>query len=122
MSTQLRITGAGCVTSIRQLTSDAGKSFVGCQILAFTGGALRPIEVTAVGEPAQTLIRECEQAVAGGHNVQIGFHLDDIWTKIFTPRMGEHAGKPVAPLKSRLVAVIWVRIDGLLTYTAECTD
>lgn len=119
---ELRITGVGCISKMTQLDSATGIPLVGCEILAFGHGSPRTFEVTAIGELAQTLIRECSHTLNSGSSVYVRFVFDDVWTNVFTPRAGRSAGRAVACLKARLVAVEWIKVDGKTVYQQQGED
>lgn len=78
----------------------------------------RYFDVRVVSEEMQRLMRRCENAVSEEKKVLVSFRLDDLQAKLFTRTKGDRAGETDASLKSALVHVGMIKVDGDKVYEA----
>ncbi len=75
------------------------------------------ISTTIVTAPeAEHLVRRCVQAIEGDRKVLIAFRLNDMKVEPYIRKKGEHTGEPAASLKSTLVHIGLIKIDGTQVY------
>jgi hypothetical protein len=119
----LHITGLGYLNRIREVKPKKGDAFLACDIAALNGPSDNVsyvrFDARVSGTEAQHLVRRCTQAVEAEKKVMIGFRLGDLWTDIFTYTKGKNVGKPGVSLKTRLLFISWIKVDGQLVYKAE---
>lgn len=119
----LRVTGVGYLRRITEATTPGGAPFTACDIFALTGKPgsreLRRFDAIILGEVAQALIRQCRKALEAGQEILINFCMRDVVAHTFTYPKGKKAGQLGSCLKSNLVRVYWIRIDGEYTFQAE---
>jgi hypothetical protein len=122
----LYVTGIGYLRRIKVGTAPGDTPFVACDILALAGKpggsrALRRFDAIVLGPVAQALIGQCQASVRSGRQVLVRFCMRDVKAHIFTHKKGEKAGQRDACLKSYLLWVYWIKVDGEYTYQAEPT-
>ena len=64
------------------------------------------------GEEAKDLVRQLMPAVEAELKVLVGFHLSDLQAESFTFKQGERAGETGISLKSRLLRLQWIKVEG----------
>jgi Protein of unknown function (DUF3577) len=119
----LRVTGVGYLRRIKEGTAPGGAPFTACDIFALTGKPrsreLRRIDAIVLGEVAQALIRQCQTALEAGQEILINFCMRDVLAHTFKYSKGKKAGQLGSWLKSNLVWVYWIKVDGEYTFQAE---
>ncbi|WP_313025474.1 STY4534 family ICE replication protein [Pseudomonas lopnurensis] len=119
----LHITGFGYLNRIREVPIRKGSPFVACDIVALHGDAESPektrFDCKVSGSEAEKLIRRCMPAVGAEKKVLIGFRLGDLNPEPFTYQSGKKQGQTGISLKSRLLFVSWIKVDGVMVYKAE---
>ncbi|MDH3000208.1 hypothetical protein A1D23_08440 [Chelonobacter oris] len=108
--------GIGYLNNIREVTPKKGKPFLACDITALSGST-EDIQYTkfscnVVGQEADKLIRKCQDALKREEKVLISFVLSDLWYDTFTISKGERAGEVGVMLKSRLIRVKMLKVNG----------
>ncbi|EDW3873407.1 DUF3577 domain-containing protein [Salmonella enterica] len=121
----LNINGLGYITNVRQVVNGNSK-FTCCTLNALSGPTDNAdyirFDVTVAGKDATSLINRCQKSSDEDKKVMIGFVLSGIKPDIFTLTKGDHAGENRVSLKTRLIRVDWIKIDGEIVYKAEKLD
>lgn len=108
--------GLGYLNRPKVITPKAGDPFLSCTIAALTGSVDEPeyryIDTIVTTDTACSLVNLCVQAVEAKSKVLIAFRLNDMKAEAYTRTQGEHAGKPAASLKSKLIHIGLIKIDG----------
>lgn len=121
----LNINGLGYISHVRQVTN-GNSTFTCCTLNALSGPTENAdytrFDITVAGKEATSLINRCQKSCDDDKKVMIGFVLSGVKPDIFTLSKGEHAGESRVSLKSRLIRVDWVKIDGEIVYKAERPD
>lgn len=117
----LHITGVGYVNRIREVKIKKG-SFWACDIAALHG-ASDDVETTRFdckvsGQEAEKLIKRCVEAQAAEKKIIIGFKLGDLSPETFEYKTGTKKGEIGISLKTRLLYISWIKVDGALVYQA----
>jgi hypothetical protein len=119
----LRVTGVGYLRRIKEGTAPGGAPFTACDIFALTGKPgsreLRRFDTMVLGQVAQALIRQCRTALEAKQEILINFCMRDVLAHTFTYSRGKKAGQLGSCLKSSLVRIYWIKIDGEYTFKAE---
>ena len=115
--------GIGYLNDIREVSPKKGNPFWACRIAALTGDAKNPeyrfFDCNIVGSEAEKLIKRCIDAVTAGKKVLISFVLGDLWTDTYTVSKDtkyHKKGDVAVTLKSRLLRIKMIKIDGELKY------
>ncbi|EGO7326723.1 DUF3577 domain-containing protein [Salmonella enterica] len=121
----LHVNGLGYITNVRQVVNGNSR-FTCCTLNALSGPTdnadYTRFDVTVAGKDATSLINRCQKSCDEDKKVMIGFVLSGIKTDIFTLTKGEHAGENRVCLKTRLIRVDWIKIDGKIVHKAEKPD
>jgi len=102
-------TGYGFLKRIREVIPNGKKrdAFLACTVAALSGPAATPFyryyDVRVSGIRAQELVRGYAQDVEAGRPVLVDFRIGDVYSFVFQRTKGDHAGKPDAMLKGRLL-------------------
>ncbi len=119
----LHVTGIGYLNDIREVTPKKGNPFLACRIAALVGESNKPeyryFDCNVVGEKAENLIKRCQNAVQEKKKVLISFTLGDLWTDTFVYSKDSDfhkKGDIGVSLKSRLINIRMVKVDGELKY------
>lgn len=112
----LHTTGVGYLNRARDVDVQGGKSFLAAEISALRGNT-KNVEYTRFdcrvsGKQAQEIVRRLMPEVEAERKVLIGFKLGDVYAKPFTYKNGDKAGQQGVSLKTRLLKVRWVKVDG----------
>lgn len=112
--------GIGYLNRPKEVTPKDGDPFLSCSVAALAGPVDEPeyrYFDTIVSTPeAQHLVRRCVQAIEGDRKVLVGFKLNDMKADPYIRTKGEHAGEPAASLKSTLIHIGLIKIDGIQVY------
>ncbi|HDR1436516.1 TPA: DUF3577 domain-containing protein [Pasteurella multocida] len=118
--------GVGYLNDIRQVKPKKGNPFWACRIAALVGETENPeyrfFDCNIVGAEAETLIKKCIDAVAAEKKVLISFVLGDLWTDTYVVSKDtkyHKKGDVVVALKSRLLRVKMIKINGELKYQEQ---
>ncbi|RDE67397.1 MULTISPECIES: STY4534 family ICE replication protein [Aggregatibacter] len=118
--------GVGYLNNIREVKPKKGNPFWACRIAALVGDTNEPeyrfFDCNIVGAEAEKLIRRCSDAVETEKKVLISFVLSDLWTDTYTVSKDtkyHKKGDTAVTLKSRLIRVKMIKIDGELRYQEQ---
>ena len=118
--------GVGYLNDIREVKPKKGNQFWACRIEALVGDTNEPeyrfFDCNIVGAEAEKLIRRCSDAVETEKKVLISFVLSDLWTDTYTVSKDtkyHKKGDTAVTLKSRLIRVKMIKIDGELRYQEQ---
>ena len=116
--------GIGYLSRPIEVKRNEGEPFVACTIAALTGKVdakkrrYRYFDTVVTTEDAQDLVRQYAQAVEADRKVLIAFRLNDMTADPYIRTKGEKAGQPAASLKSTLVHIGLIKVDGQQVYPA----
>jgi hypothetical protein len=103
------------VTALHGLSDDIQKTRFDCRVVGETA--------KDVIERLMPLINEQRQLGSSGttlrHKVLAGFRLSDLYAEPFTYQKGEREGEVGISLKTRLLRLDWVKVDGNYFYQAN---
>jgi len=119
---ELHTRGIGYLNNPR-IIPNGGDPFLSCSIAALAGPVGDPeyryIETTVADDSAQHLVQRCIQAVEAKKKVLLAFTLNDMKADAYVRTKGEHAGEVSGSLKSKLVRVSLIKVDGEKVYPLE---
>lgn len=119
----LHITGIGYLNRVRKVNVKRGESFWACDIAALHGHKddiqSTRFDCKVSGSEAEKLVERFQQVVDENKKVLIGFKLGDLYAETFVYEKGDKKGLTGVSLKSRLLFVGWVKVDGEMVYKAE---
>ncbi len=119
---ELHTRGIGYLNNPRMIPN-GGDPFLSCSIAALAGPVGDPeyryIEATVADDGAQHLVQRCIQAVEAKKKVLLAFTLNDMKADAYVRTKGEHAGEVSGSLKSKLVRVSLIKVDGEKVYPLE---
>jgi hypothetical protein len=122
----LHTRGLGYVNRIRAVPVKNSDSYLACTIAALRGKTDEPeytyFDCIVTGEEAIKVINRAKQAVIDKKKVLIGFSIGDTYPELFTYKQGDKKGQSGISLKSHLLKVLWVDVDGNRVYDAPATD
>lgn len=121
--------GVGYLNDIREVKPKKGNPFWACRIAALVGDTNEPeyrfFDCNIVGAEAEKLIRRCSDAVEAEKKVLISFVMADLWYDTFTYTKDNDyhkKGDVGVSLKSRLIRVKTIKVDGELKYQETKKD
>ena len=113
--------GIGYLNRPMEVTPTDGDAFLSCTIAALSGAVDTPdyryFDTVVATTDAQHLVRRCMQAVSEEKKVLVSFRLNDMKAEPYIRTKGEHAGEAGANLKSKLIHIGSIKIDGQLVYS-----
>lgn len=116
---ELLTRGIGYLNNPRVIPN-GGDPFLSCSIAALAGPVNDPeyryIETTVADDSAQHLVQRCIQAVNAKKKVLLAFTLNDMKAEAYVRTKGERAGEVGGSLKSKLVRVGLIKVDGEQVY------
>jgi hypothetical protein len=117
----LHITGVGYLNRPREVPLKRG-TFLAVEIAALRGKA-DEVEYTRFdcrvsGTEAQELIRKYKADVEAEKKVLVGFKIGDLYPTTFVYDKGERKGQTGVSLKSHLLRITFIKVDGQLVYQA----
>ncbi len=119
----LHTQGIGYLNRVRKVRPKNGTPFWACDIAALHGSAdnvnTTRFDCRVSGAKAIELVQQYQDAVKQDRKVLIGFRLGDLYLDTFTYAKGERAGETGVSLKSRLLYIGFIKIDGEHVYSAE---
>ena len=119
----LHTQGIGYLNRVREVRPQNGTPFWACDIAALHGSAdnvnTTRFDCRVSGAKAIDLVQQYQDAVKQDRKVLIGFRLGDLYVDTFTYAKGERAGETGVSLKSRLLYIGFIKIDGVTLYSAE---
>ncbi len=112
----LDIKGIGYLNRIREVRPESGSPFLSVTIAALRGSADNVqhthFDCVVAGEEAKGQVRQLIPAVEADLKVLVGFHLSDLQAENFTFKQGDRAGETGINLKSRLLRLQWIKVEG----------
>lgn len=115
--------GIGYLNRPQEVTPTDGDAFLSCTIAALSGAVDSPdyryFDTVVSTTDAQHLVRRCVQAVAEEKKVLIAFRLNDMKAEPYIRTQGDHAGEATASLKSKLIHIGLIKIDGQQVYPLQ---
>ncbi|MCL6692306.1 DUF3577 domain-containing protein [Pseudomonas sp. R3.Fl] len=119
---ELHTNGIGYLNNPRMLSND-GAPLMSCSLAVLAGPTDSPeyryIETVVADDSAQELLQRCVQAVEAKQKVLLAFKLNDMRAEAYNRTKGEHAGEVGASLKSKLIHVSLIKIDGQQVYPSQ---
>ncbi|MES1934820.1 STY4534 family ICE replication protein [Salinisphaera hydrothermalis] len=119
----LHTQGIGYLNRVREVRPKNGSPFWACDIVALHGSKDNlnhtRFDCRVSGAQAIALVQQYQDAVEQDRKVLIGFRLGDLYADTFTYSKGERAGETGVRLKSRLLYIGFIKIDGETVYSAE---
>ncbi|NYT62865.1 DUF3577 domain-containing protein [Alcaligenaceae bacterium] len=114
--------GIGYLNRIKNVSPKNGDPFLSCTIGALAGPVEEPdyryIDTIVATTDAQHLVRRCVEAVEAQRKVLIAFRLNDMKTDPYIRTKGERAGEADLSLKSNLIHISLIKVDGKQVYPA----
>ncbi len=114
--------GIGYLNRPKEVAPKNGDPFLSCSIGALAGPVEEPdyryIDTIVVTTDAQHLVRRCVEAVEAERKVLIAFRLNDMKTDPYLRTKGERAGEAALSLKSNLIHISLIKVDGQQVYPA----
>ncbi|WP_269495576.1 DUF3577 domain-containing protein [Castellaniella sp. S9] len=114
--------GIGYLNRPKEVAPKNGDPFLSCSIGALAGPVDEPeyryIDTIVTNADAQHLVRRCVEAVKSERKVLIAFRLNDMKTDPYLRTKGERAGEAALSLKSNLVHIGLIKVDGKQVYPA----
>ena len=123
----LHITGIGYLSRAREVKPKRSSSFLAVDITAIHGPADDVQRVwfdsKIAGAEAQKVIRDLMAEINDrDRKVLAAFKLGDLYVDQFTYETGEKAGETGVSLKTRLLRLEWVKVDGKTVYRAPARE
>ena len=119
---ELQTRGIGYLNNPRMI-SNGGNPFLSCSISALTGPVDDPdyryFETTVADDSVQHLVQRCIQAVEAKKKVLLAFTLNDMRAEAYVRSKGVHAGEVGGSLKSELIRIGLIKVDGVQVYPLE---
>ncbi len=119
---ELLTRGIGYLNNPRVIPN-GGDPFLSCSIAALAGPVDDPeyryIETTVADDSAQHLVQRCIQAVEAKKKVLLAFTLNDMKAEAYVRTKGEHVGEVGGSLKSKLIRIGLIKVDGEQVYPME---
>jgi len=120
---ELTTHGIGYLSRPKDVIPKNGDPFLSCCIAALAGPVEEPdyryFDTIVAAPEAGHLVRRCVQAIEGDRKVLIAFRLNDMKIDPYIRTKGERAGEPGASLKSTLVHIGLIKIDGTRVYPSD---
>ncbi|ABI58399.1 DUF3577 domain-containing protein [Nitrosomonas eutropha] len=114
--------GIGYLNRPQEVAPKNGDPFLSCSIGALAGPVEEPdyryIDTIVATIDAQHLVRRCVEAVVAERKVLIAFRLNDMKTDPYLRIKGDRAGEAALSLKSNLVHISLIKVDGQQVYPA----
>ncbi len=123
----LHINGIGYLSRAREVKPKRSAPFLAVDLTALHGHAddiqrLR-FDAKVAGSEAQKVIRDLMDDINNrDRKVLASFKLGDLYLDQFTYVTGEKAGQTGVSLKTRLLRLAWVKIDGQYVYRAPLAE
>lgn len=123
----LHVSGIGYLSRAREVKPKRSTPFLAVDVTAIHGPAddiqrLR-FDAKVAGTEAQKVIRDLMDDINDrDRKVLASFKLGDLYLDQFTYETGERAGQSGVALKTRLLRLAWVKIDGQYVYRAPLAE
>lgn len=119
----LHLNGLGYLSRAREVKPKRSNSFLAVDVTAIHGHAddVQHVRFDAkvAGSEAQKVIRDLMDDINNrDRKVLAAFKLGDLYIDQFTYETGEKAGQTGISLKTRLLRLAWVKVDGEFVYRA----
>lgn len=112
--------GIGYLNRPKEVAPNNGDPFLACSIGALAGPVEGPdyryIDTIVATTDAQHLVRRCAEAIQAERKVLIAFRLNDMKTDPYLRTKGDQAGEAALSLKSNLVHISLIKVDGKQVY------
>ena len=113
----LHVTGIGYLNRVREVPVKRAQSFLAVDISALHGNSedvqYTRFDCRVSGSDAKTIIEQLMPVIDDDNNkVLVGFKLGDLYVDTFTYKSGDKAGEIGVSLKSRLLRIDWVKVNG----------
>ena len=113
----LHVTGIGYLNRVREVPVKRAQSFLAVDISALHGNSedvqYTRFDCRVSGSDAKTIIEQLMPVINDDNNkVLVGFKLGDLYVDTFTYQSGDKAGEIGVSLKSRLLRIDWVKVNG----------
>ncbi|HFT8625494.1 TPA: DUF3577 domain-containing protein [Pseudomonas aeruginosa] len=112
--------GIGYLSRPKDVSPKDGDPFLSCCVAALAGAVGEPeyryFDTIVATPEAEHLVRRCAQAIEGDRKVLVAFRLNDMKIDPYIRTKGARAGEPAASLKSTLVHIGLIKIDGAQVY------
>ncbi|MGB3288564.1 MAG: DUF3577 domain-containing protein [Burkholderiaceae bacterium] len=119
---ELTTRGIGYLNRPKEVAPKNGDPFLACSIGALAGPVEEPdyryIDTVVTTTDAQHLVRRCVEAVQAERKVLIAFRLNDMKTDPYLRTKGDRAGEAALSLKSNLIHISLIKVDGQQVYPA----
>nr|WP_321329845.1 DUF3577 domain-containing protein [Alcaligenes faecalis] len=114
--------GIGYLNRPKDVSPKNGDPFLSCSIGALAGPVDEPeyryIDTIVTNADAQHLVRRCVEAVQAERKVLVAFRLNDMKTDPYLRTKGDRAGEVALSLKSNLIHISLIKVDGQQVYPA----
>jgi hypothetical protein len=101
-------------------------SVLTCSLGAFNGPVeafeFRNFDLTVCDDDAERLVLEHAPATLAKRKVQIAVLMEDLEPAFYIPTKGENAGIPVSFIRSNLINISTLKVDGEVMFKATSTD
>jgi len=113
----LHTTGLGYCNRIRDVPVKRGESFIALDISALHGNSddvqYTRFDCRVSGKQAQAVLEQIRPMIEDKQNkVLVSFKIGDLYAETFVYKTGNKAGETGISLKSRLLRIDWVSING----------
>ncbi len=123
----LHISGIGYLSRAREVKPKRSNAFLAVDVTALHGPAddIQRVRFDSklAGAQAQKVIRDLMAEINDrDRKVLAAFKLGDLYVDQFTYETGEKAGQTGTSLKTRLLRLEWVKVDGETVYRAPARE
>jgi len=113
----LHVTGIGYLNRVREVPVKRSQPFLAVDISALHGDSedvqYTRFDCRVSGSDAKAIIESLMPVIDDDKNkVLVGFKLGDLYTDTFTYKSGDKAGQTGISLKTRLLRIDWVKVNG----------
>ena len=118
----ISVSACGFLNRVRTVKPAEGEAYLVCTFAALRGAKGERAEPTyfdakVVGDQARALLTQHENVINDrARNVFAAVRLSDLYVKSFVRERGERQGEPGFALKTRLLAIESLAIDGVVVY------
>lgn len=112
----LHINGLGYLNRARMVKPKKAAQFLAVDINAMSGEVTDPsytrFDCKVVGSDAIKIVTALKPEIDAKKAVLVGFRLGDLYPDLFEYQSGEKKGQTGVSLKTRLLKIDWVKVDG----------
>jgi hypothetical protein len=118
----ISVRACGFINRLREVKPESGAAYLTCTFAALRGpkgerATPTYFDVKVVGEKAKTLLQNVKSVINDrSRQVFASVRLSDLTVASFTRQKGERKGETGYALKSRLLTIDSLAIDGVVTY------